>query len=185
MESGRSSKPAGRLMESLMRYLPVTLALSLLAVVSASTGAAKVNDVTDPKTQSLLEAGRAQLAQGEINAAIDDFEAALTINPAYPATYLALGEAARRSGLQGKAIHYYRQALAREPNNLAAILGEGGALAEKGALDKARVNLGRLQGLCGKSCPEVTQLAAVIAKGPATKVVTAEAIKPAPKVEAN
>lgn len=128
-----------------MRFSPVAIALSLLAVVSASTGAAKVNDVVDPQTQTLLEAGRTQLAQGDINAAVDSFEAALTINPAYPATYLALGEAARREGLQGKAIHYYRQALAREPNNLAAISGEGGALAEKGALDKAKANLARLQ----------------------------------------
>jgi Flp pilus assembly protein TadD len=98
---------------------------------------------------------------------------------------VALAQAAHRAGLQGKAIHYYREALEREPNNLAAIAGEGGAMAQKGALEKAKANLVRLQGLCGKSCPEAEQLAGVIAKGPIAKVVTAEAIKPTPKVETN
>ncbi|WP_295524815.1 hypothetical protein [Novosphingobium sp. Chol11] len=168
-----------------MRYSPAAFALSLLAAVSASTGTAKVGDPADPRAQILLEAGRSQLANGEIDAAIDNFEAALTIDPGYPGTFLALGQAARRAGLQGKAIHYYRQALAREPNNLAAISGEGSAFAEKGALEKAKANLARLQGLCGKACPEAEQLAGVIAKGPIAKVVTAEAIKPAPKVESN
>lgn len=168
-----------------MRYWPAAFALSLLAVLSASTGTAKVNEVIDPRAQALLETGRGQLASGEIDSAIDSFEAALTVDPGYPATYLALGQAARRAGMQGKAIHYYREALEREPNNLAAISGEGGALAEKGALEKAKANLKRLQGLCGKACPEAEQLAGVIAKGPIAKVVTAEAIKPAPKVEAN
>jgi tetratricopeptide (TPR) repeat protein len=185
MESGRLLKPAGRLMELLMRYWPAAIALSILAVLSASTGTAGVNEAADPRAQVLLETGRSQLASGAIDAAIDNFEAALAVDPGYPATYLALGQAARRAGLQGKAIHYFRQALAREPNNLAAISGEGGALAEKGAIDKAKANLARLQGLCGKACPEAEQLAGVIAKGPIAKVVTAEAIKPAPKVEAN
>jgi Tfp pilus assembly protein PilF len=168
-----------------MRYTPPALALSLALAVTGSMGAAKVADVADPRAQALLADGRTQLASGQVDGATDAFEAALTVDPGYVGTYLALGDAARRAGLQGKAIHYYREALQRDPNNLTAIAGEGGAMAEKGALEKARGNLARLQGLCGKACPETEDLAATIARGPAPRVVSAEAVKPEPAVEAN
>ncbi len=168
-----------------MRYTPVALALSLLAAVTGSMGSARVSETIDPRAQALLADGRAQLARGESDAATDSFEAALAVDPGYVETYLALGDAARKAGLQGKAIHYYRDALNRDPNNLAAMAGEGGAMAEKGALEKARGTLSRLEGLCGKACPESQQLAAAIARGPGPRVVSAEAVKPKPVVEAN
>jgi hypothetical protein len=58
-------------------------------------------------------------------------------------------------------------------------------MAEKGALEKAKGNLARLEGLCGRTCRETEQLASVIAKGPIAKVVSADALKPEPEVEAN
>ena len=88
-------------------------------------------------------------------------------------------------GLQGKALHYYREALERDPQNRAAISGEGAALVEKGAVEKARRNLARLQGLCGCTCPQTRDLAAAIARGPAERVVTADAVKPSPVVSTN
>lgn len=168
-----------------MRYTPPALALSLVLAVTGSMGSAKVTDVADPRAQVLLADGRAQLAAGQIDGATDAFEAALAVDPGYIGTYLALAEAARRAGLQGKAIHYYREALERDPNNLPAISGEGAALAEKGAVEKARSNLARLEGLCGKACPETAALAGAIARGPAPRVVSAEAVKPQPVVESN
>lgn len=168
-----------------MRYTPVALALSLLVGVTGSMGSAKVSAPVDPRAQALLTDGQALLSQGNVNGATDSFEAALTVDPGYVGTYLALADAARKAGLQGKAIHYYRQALDRDPNNLAAISGEGGAMVEKGAVEKAKRNLARLEGLCGKSCSETEQLASIIQRGPAAKVVSAEAIKPAPVVESN
>lgn len=168
-----------------MRYTPVALALSLLVGVTGSMGSAKVNAPVDPRAMALLADGQAMLSQGNVNGATDSFEAALTVDPAYVGTYLALADAARRAGLQGKAIHYYRQALDRDPNNLAAISGEGGAMVEKGAVEKAKRNLARLEGLCGKSCSETEQLASTIQRGPVAKVVSAEAVKPAPVVESN
>ncbi|MCW1384172.1 tetratricopeptide repeat protein [Novosphingobium sp. KCTC 2891] len=168
-----------------MRYTPAAVALSLLVLVTGSMGSARVSDPIDPRAQMLLETGRAQLSHGEIDGATDSFEAALAVDPGYVGTYLALGDAARKSGLQGKAIHYYREALERDPNNVAAISGEGGALAEKGAVEKARANLARLEGLCGKGCGETEALSAAIARGAVPKVVTAEAITPQPTVEAN
>jgi len=185
MNAGGSREPGSRLKEFLMRYTPAALALSLLATVTGSMGSARIPEVVDPRAQALLADGRAQLARGDADSATDSFEAALAVDPGYVETYLALGDAARKAGLQGKAIHYYRDALTRDPNNLAAISGEGGAMAEKGAMDKARSNLSRLEGLCGKACPESQQLAAAIARGPAARMVAAEAVKPQPVVEAN
>lgn len=163
-----------------MRYFPAALALSLALAVTGSMGSARVADPADPRAQALLDAGRSDLARGNLDGATDSFEAALAVDPGYVGTLLALGDAARASGLQGKAIHYYRVALARDPDNLAAIAGEGDAMAAKGALDKAKVNLSRLEGLCGKGCPETRALAATLAKGPPQKVIAAEAVKPEP-----
>ena len=185
MEAGRSRAPDGRLWELLMRYLPAAIALSLLVAVTGSAGLAGVAAPTDPRARALIETGRSLLGRGDVEAATDSFEAALTIDPGNPATYLALGDAARAAGMQGKAIHYYREALNRDPHNLAALSGEGGAMAEKGAIEKAKGNLARLEGLCGRSCPEVQQLADIIAKGPVARVVSADAVKPEPEVEAN
>lgn len=177
--------PHGRLWESLMRYMPAALALSLLVAVTGSVGSARVGQTIEPRARALIDGGRSLLARGDVDAATDNFESALAVDPGNPETYLALGDAARSAGLQGKAIHYYREALERDPNNLAALSGEGGAMAEKGALDKARGNLTRLEGLCGRTCLETQQLAAVIAKGPIAKVVSADAVKPMPEVESN
>ena len=98
---------------------------------------------------------------------------------------LDLAEAARRSGLQGKAIRYYREALDRDPNNLAAISGEGEALLEKGAIEKARRNLAQLESMCGDDCEETRQLAAALQRGLQATVLTAEAVTPDPVVTQN
>lgn len=173
-----------RLKECLMRYAPVAVALSLVAAMTGSMGIAKTT-ADDPRAEALIKDGRMALAKGDIGAATDNFEAALVIDPANPAPFIGLAEALRRDGMQGKAIRYYRQALERDPNNVLAISGEGGAMVEKGALEKARRNLTRLEGLCGKGCAETAALAAAIARGPAPRVISADAVKPDPKVEAN
>lgn len=168
-----------------MRYYPAAIALSLVLAVTGSMGQAKVADPVDPRAGDLLVSGRSALAHGDVTTATDDFESALAVDPGYAGTLVLLGDASRKEGLQGKAIHYYRVALERDPDDLAAIGGEGSAMAEKGALDKARANLAKLEGLCGKGCSESRMLADAIAKGPAPKVVTAEAVKPQPVVQSN
>lgn len=169
-----------------MRYTPAALALSLLAAVTASAGfSAPPEQALDARSAALLAQGRTALAAGELDAAIDSYEAALAIQPGHVVIYLSLGEAARRQGMQGKALRYYRQALKIDPNNQYAIAGEGAALAEKGALEKARRNLARLEQLCGQGCVPAQQLAAVIAKGPAPRMVTAESVQAQPVVSDN
>lgn len=154
-----------------MRYFPAAAALCVLAAVTASVGYGAERE-PDPHAMALVTEGRTALQAGDTQAAIDSFEAALAVDPGYTQIYLDLAEAARRDDLQGKAIHYYREALERDPNNFAAISGEGEALLEKGAVEKARRNLAQLESLCGSGCTETRQLAAAIDRGPA--VLTAE-----------
>lgn len=165
-----------------MRFAPAGVALSLALALTASVGHSAPPQPLDPRAATLVAQGRAALAGGNADGAIDAFEAALAIQPGATAITLDLAEATRRQGLQGKALHYYREALERDPQNLVAISGEGAALVEKGALEKAKRNLTRLQGLCGESCPESRDLATLIARAGATQVVSAEAVKPSPTV---
>jgi tetratricopeptide (TPR) repeat protein len=166
-----------RLKELLMRFAAPAAALAAVLAMTASVGQSD-DHVVDPRASALVAEGQAAIAAGQPERAVDAFEAALTIDPAATAIYLDLAEAARLNGLQGKAIRYYRLALDREPDNLAALSGEGAALVEKGAVEKAQRNLAKLQSMCGDKCPETRQLAAAIAKGPQQRILTAEAVMP-------
>lgn len=155
-----------------MRYAPAAIALSLVALVASSASLGQAHD-PDPRAVALVAEGRASLETGQTQEAIDAFEAALVVDPAYSGVYVELAAAARAENLQGKAIKYYREAQQRDPRNYAAISGEGEALIEKGAVENARRNLARLESLCGEDCAETRELAEAINRGP---VLTAEAI---------
>jgi tetratricopeptide (TPR) repeat protein len=165
------------LKEFVMRYTPVAVALSLAVAMTSSVGYG-ADRQPDPRAAALVAEGRSELGSGQVQAAIDSFEAALAIDPGHTPIYLDLAEAARQAGLQGKAIHYYREARERDPNNLAAISGEGEALLEKGAVEKARRNLAQLESICGADCEQTRELAAALARGPQQTVLTAEAVTP-------
>jgi Tfp pilus assembly protein PilF len=132
------------LREFLMRFAPAGMALSLALVLTASMSRSATPEVLDPRATALVAQGRGALGAGNVDGAIDAFEAALAIQPGSTAITLDLAEATRRQGLQGKALHYYREALERDPANVAAIAGEGATLLEKGAVEKAKRNLARL-----------------------------------------
>lgn len=169
-----------------MRYTPAAIALSLLCAVTASSLQSAPTQQLDPRAAALVTQGRTALSSGNVDGAVDAFEAALAIQPGHASIYLDLAEASRRQGMQGKALHYYREVLDAEPQNLAAIAGEGAALVEKGAIDKARRNLVRLQGLCGDRCEATRQLDTALATAAQPRVVTADAGKPQqPAVSAN
>lgn len=180
-----SERPDSRptIKELAMRYTPAALAIALLAAVTSSAGFSATRE-PDPRAAQLVAEGRAALDAGDVDGATDAFEAALVVDPAYSAIYLELGRAARASGMQGKAIRYYRAVLARDPENLAALAGEGEALAEKGALAGAQENLAQLEELCGAGCAEVAELNAAIARGPLPRVASAE-VSPDSGVSAN
>ena len=168
-----------------MRFSPPAIALSLLALLSASVGHSAPPVPLDPQAYALVQAGRAAAAAGDFDHATDALEAALAVQPGNPAVLLDLAMVARRQGMQGKALHYYRAVLTDDPQDVAGLAGEGAALAEKGALDKARRNLAQIQSLCGGDCPPARELAAVIARGPATPSLSAADVTPHPVVSAN
>lgn len=162
-----------------MRYTPLAAAISLFVAVSASSSYGQASVALPAQAAALLADGRSALASGDLDSAADRFEAALVLAPGSAPIYLALGDLARGQGLQGKAIHYFRKAQVADPANLAAIAGEGAAMAEKGATAKAQRTLAKLQSMCGTNCAEATQLAAVIARGPLPQVKSAQAAAPA------
>jgi tetratricopeptide (TPR) repeat protein len=165
------------LKEFVMRYFPAALSLSLLVAVTASAGFGATGD-PDPRAARLIEEGKQSLDDGRLQAAVDAFEAALVIDPGYTPIFVDLARAARKEGLQGKAIRYYREALQQDPDNFAALSGEGEAMVEKGAIEKARRNLTKLESLCGQTCAETKSLASSIEAGPKVPVLTAEAVQP-------
>ena len=167
-----------------MRYTPAALALAALVAIQSSVGMA-AQEPADPRAAALVTQGEASLAAGETQSAIDAFEAALVIDPAYSDAYVHLADVARAEGLQGKAIHYYRMVLEREPRNFTAMAGEGAALAEKGATERARRTLAQLESLCGADCAETRELAALIEAGPAEPVLAAEDVMPDMTVQQN
>lgn len=158
-----------------MRFAPAAAALSLALALTASVSWSQER-APAPRAATLIAEGDAALQRGELQQAIDAFEAALAVDPAHTPTLLRLAEAARADRMQGKAIAYYREALAREPRNLAALAGEGEALAEKGAIEKARATLAKVESLCGADCPETRKVAAAIATGRLQPVQTAEVV---------
>ncbi len=169
-----------------MRYSPAAAALALLVSVTASSGQSAPPVPLDPRAATLVAQGRADLQAGKVNEAVDSFESALTIQPGHVTIYLNLGEATRKQGMHGKALHYYREALKLDPDNQLAIAGEGEALVEKGAVEKARRNLARLEQICGTmGCAAASQLTAAIERGPAPQIVTADQIEAKPEVSAN
>ena len=168
-----------------MRFAPAALALSLLAAVTSSVTFSETVAEVRPDVAALLADGRALVAQGSYDEAIDAYEAALVLQPGNVPVLLNLAEATRFQGMQGKALHYYREALESDPRNLAAIAGEGTALAEKGALAKAERNLARLKGMCGTDCDATRKLAAAIASGAAPRMVAAEMVTPEPVISEN
>ena len=166
------------LMEKIMRFAPAAAALSLALAVTGSVVWGAERDPA-PRAVTLIAEGRAALAAGDTQGAIDSFEAALAVDPGYTPILNDLGDVARSENLQGKAIRYYREALARNPRDRAAIAGEGAALAERGALDQARARLAQVKELCGTAqCGDAVMLEQAIAAGPRVTVTTAEASVP-------
>ena len=165
-----------------MRASSVALAAALTLVsLSSSLHGQRPDDQIDPRSAALLDKGRAAAGAGNLPAATDLLETAVAVDPRNRAAFRALADVADRSGLPGKAIRLYREALALEPNDLDAIAGRGAALVQKGAVNRARDDLAKLRALCKGACPQATELAAVIAKGP--PIATAQAatkVPPAP-----
>jgi len=175
----------GSFWETVMRFTPASILLaSALALTASSTLGQKASRATatvapDARAVAWVEKGKQALAAEDVAKARDAYETALLLAPGEKSIYLALGKIARLQKMPGKAIRYYSRVLDDEPDNQAALQGEGLAMMEKGATESARETLAQLQKVCKASCPAADPLIAAIAAG-APKVVSAEsAAKPA------
>ncbi len=162
-----------------MRTTSVAIAAALTLVTIATAVQGQHSDgAIDARSMALLAKGRALQAAGNLDAATDTLETAVTVDPRNRLAFITLAEIAQSRGLPGKAIRRYREALALDPYDVAALTGQGEALVAKGAVARARDNLARIKTVCARrACPEIAALSASIAKGP--PVVTAAASVPA------
>ena len=169
-----------------MRLTPITLAVAFALATMASAGhGQRPDDQIDPRSTALVQQGQALTATGKYGEATDVLETALAVDPRNRGAYIALARAAQGQKLPGKAIRLYGEALKLEPNDVNALAGQGEALVERGAVERAKRNLEKLRTACKGSCPQATTLAAVIAKGPPPEVRTAQATTTAPAAEKN
>lgn len=161
-----------------MRLLPIAISATIVAATLSSAGYSKQQggEQIDARSVSLTREGQNELSIGQYDKARDSFETALAVDPRNRAAYIGLGRAALGMKMPGKAIGFYAEALAIEPNDVVALAGQGEAMVERGAVDRAKQNLEKVRSLCGEPCPQAQSLAAAIAKGP--PVVTAEAVTP-------
>ena len=158
-----------------MRFGPLAIALSLMLATASSIGFGQRPDSQiDPRSMSLLRDGQTALAAGRLDDAENALETALAVDPRNRGAYIAIGQVARQQGLPGKAIRMYGNALALEPNDAVALAGQGEAMVQKGAVERARVNLARINQLCKGACPQAAALNAAIAKGPPVEVAAAQ-----------
>ena len=162
-------------MEYLMRLTPIVLTLAIAAATIASAGnGQRPDDQIDARSTSLVQQAQTQSAAGRHDEAIDLLETALAVDPGNRGAYIALGRVAQAQRLPGKAVRYYADALRLEPNDVNALAGQGEAYVQRGAVDRARANLQRVQTLCSQPCPQAQQLAAVIQRGPPADVLAAQ-----------
>lgn len=158
-----------------MRLTPIALTVALAAATMASSGLGqRPDDQFDPRSIAMVEQGRAASAAGRHDEAIDLLETALVVDPKNRAAYIALGRVAQAQRLPGKAVRLYGDALRLEPNDVAALEGQGEAYVQRGAIERARANLARIRTICGQTCAPAQQLAGVIERGPPAEVLAAQ-----------
>ena len=160
-----------------MRLLPVGFAIAIAAATMSSAGYGQgPSDQVDARSVALSRQAQTALTGGQTDNATDLFETALAVDPKNREAYVGLARVALAQRLPGKAIRFYADALQIEPNDVNALAGQGEAYVQRGAVDRARRNLARVQQLCGQRCPQAAQLEAVIQRGP--PVTTAQGAQP-------
>jgi len=164
-----------------MRFSPAAIAMSLVLATVSSAGLTQTADIAiKAASVKLLDEGAIAQKTGKLDLAVDLFESALAVDPRNGSAFVALAQVARVQGLPGKAIRLYREALILDPNNLDALAGQGEALIQRGALEKAKLNLARIETLCRGRCAQTEKLSAAIDNDEKKRVLSASAVTPKP-----
>lgn len=138
-------------------------AMAVFGFMASAVSAVPIgDDVLKPASVRMSDAGRAALARGDANAAIDSFEAALASDPKNVGAFSGIAQGYDLLGLPGKSVKYYREALALNPSDIAALEGQGRAYIKRGATARAQVNLARIKALCKADCGAATRLQAAL-----------------------
>ncbi|QIL03311.1 tetratricopeptide repeat protein [Sphingomonas sinipercae] len=156
-----------------MRFLLLGAAGALVA--SPVVGQRPDNQIA-PLSLDLERQAQREVVAGNLVDAAGLLETALAVDPRNRSAFVDLARVAQKQKLFGKAIRLTNKALELEPNDLDAIEVQGEAMVELGAVPRARENLAKLQRICTSGCRQVTQLSAVISRGP-----TVASVKPAGK----
>ncbi|MFM9977634.1 MAG: tetratricopeptide repeat protein [Sphingomonadaceae bacterium] len=164
-----------------MRFtLPALALAAVLATVSSVSHSERPDHQINARSVAMTQQAQGEIAAGRFEAATDLLESALALDPKNRPAFLALADVAKRQGLPGKAIRLYREALMIEPNDVAALAGQGEAMVAKGAVTKARENLARVKVLCAANCAEQTRLSAAIDRGAVSATMSVQAVTPQP-----
>lgn len=172
--------------ETIMRFTPTAIvaAAMLVTVSSTSYGNMPAPRPISELSRTMQAEGERLYSAGEYDAAIGWFETALAADPRNADAYIGLGRIAQAQDLPGKAVAFFREALTLIPDDRRVIAAQGEALVQRGAVEKARENLTRLQTLCGEGgCPEAANLSAAISSAGAHTSLRAEDVMPRPTVE--
>jgi Tfp pilus assembly protein PilF len=162
-------------MEMLMRLTPIAISTAIILATMGSAGSGqRADDRVDARSTALTQQGMALVAQGRWLEAMDQFESALAVDARNRQAYIGLARAAQGEKLPGKAVKFYYEALQLEPNDIDALTGQGEALVQRGAVERAKANLARVRTLCKGNCPQAQTLAAAIAKGPPAEILAAQ-----------
>jgi tetratricopeptide (TPR) repeat protein len=158
--------------------LPVpVLAVSFAALAfAAPVSGQRADDQIAPRAVELQKQGESLLAAGKFDQAEDALEASLAVDPRNRWAFVDLARVAEKQRLFGKAIRMANKALLLEPNDPDAIAVQGEAMVELGATARAQANLQKLQTICTKGCPQLTQLSNAITRGPSVASAKAPAV---------
>jgi tetratricopeptide (TPR) repeat protein len=135
---------------------------------SGKTWDDKANKCVTKKSEnddkSLYESGRQLALAGKYDDALATFAKIKNQNDAKVLTMI--GYSKRKLGDLAAGMAYYQQALALEPDNLYTheYLGEG--YVQTGQIGEAKLQLARLETLCGMTCEQYQDLAKAIAGEP-------------------
>ena len=133
----------------------------------------RADDQILPKSVEFQHQGETLLAAGKFEQAEDALEASLAADPRNRWAFVDIAKVAQKQHLFGKAVRMTNKALLLEPNDPSAIAVQGEAMVELGATSRAQANLHKLQTICAKGCPQLTQLSSAITRGPTVAVAKA------------
>lgn len=163
-----------------MRVSFLALAAGLILASLPTASIARADHDIFPHSMALVESGIAAQKAADLDKAIDYFESALVADPRNRSALIALAQIARAQGLPGKAIGLYREALTLDPNDVLALAGQGEALVDKGAVDKAKERLAEAKRFCSSPCTMVAGLENAIAANANKQMAVAEPSNKAP-----